>query len=77
MIEFSTYKKQSEYNEETQTCTTKIYYRKMDELEVLIKLLSFGPTIKVLAPDRFVHLLLYRLQKQLDWNNLQENNNLP
>lgn len=72
MIEFSTFKKQSEFNAETQTCTTKIHYRKMDELEVLIKLLSFGPTIKVLGPDRFVQLLLYRLQKQLAWNNLQQ-----
>lgn len=72
MIEFSAYKKQSEFNAEKQTCTTKIYYRKMDELEVLIKLLSFGPTLKVLGPDHFVKLLIYRIQKQLTWNNLHK-----
>lgn len=72
MIEFSTYKKQSEFHAETQTCKAKIYYRKMDELEVLIKLLSFGPTLKVLGPDRFVQLLLYRIQKQLAWNKLKK-----
>lgn len=72
MIEFSAYKKQSEFNAEAQTCKAKIYYRKMDELEVLIKLLSFGPTLKVLRPERFVQLLLYRIQKQLAWNKLRK-----
>lgn len=66
MVEFSTHKKNSEFDENTQTCTTKIYYRKTDEIEVLIKLLSFGPTLKVLGPERFLKLLKYRIQKQYE-----------
>lgn len=65
MVEFSAYRKNSEFDDNTQTCTTKIYYRKTDETEVLIKLLSFGPTLKVLGPERFLKLFKYRIQKQL------------
>lgn len=66
MVEFSTYQKNSEFNEETQTCTTKIYYRKSDETELLIKLLSFGPTLKVLGSKRFISLIKTRIQKQYE-----------
>lgn len=66
MVEFSTYRKNSEFDDNTQTCTTKIYYRKTDEIEVLIKLLSFGPTLKVLEPERFLKLFKYRIKKQYE-----------
>ena len=66
MIEFSTYRKESEFDDNTKICTTKIYYRKSDEIEVLIKLLSFGPTIKVLGPENFLKLIKYRIQKQIE-----------
>ncbi len=66
MVEFSTYRKNSEFDENTKSCKTKIYYRKTDEIEVLIKLLSFGPTLKVLGPERFLKLFKYRIQKQYE-----------
>ncbi len=66
MVKFSTYRKNSEFDDNTQTCTTKIYYRKTDEIEVLIKLLSFGPTLKVLGPERFLKLFKYRIKKQCE-----------
>ncbi|MCR5260911.1 MAG: hypothetical protein K6C94_03660 [Candidatus Gastranaerophilales bacterium] len=66
MVEFSTYRKNSEFDDETQTCKTKIYYRKADETEMVIKLLSFGPTLKVLGSERFVKLFKYRLQRQYE-----------
>lgn len=66
MVEFSTYRKNSEFDDNTQTCTTKIYYRKTDEIEVLIKLLSFGPTLKVLGSERFLKLFKYRIKKQYE-----------
>ena len=68
MVEFSAYRKNSEFDDDTQTCTTKIYYRKTDEIEVLIKLLSFGPTLKVLGTERFLEMLKYRIQKQYELN---------
>lgn len=66
MVEFSSYRKESEFDDSKEICTTKIYYRKTDEIEVLIKLLSFGPTLKVIGPERFLKLLKYRIQKQYE-----------
>ena len=39
-------------------------YRREDETELLIRILSFGPTIKVTAPDSFIRLIRQRLNKQ-------------
>lgn len=64
MIEFSTYKKQSVFNEEKQICKTSIYYKKSEETEILMKILSFGPTLKVLFPSSFIDLIREKLYKQ-------------
>ena len=64
MVEFSSYRKYSEFDSTTNICRTEIFYRKTEELEILIKLLSFGPVLRVLGPERFLRLFLYRLQKQ-------------
>ncbi len=66
MVEFSSYRKNSEFCDKTQTCTTKIHYRKTDETEVLIKLLSFGPTLKVLGPEPFLNLFTQRIRRQCE-----------
>lgn len=42
----------------------KLYYDPDDETELLIRVLSFGPVLKVLAPTDFVNLLKERLSKQ-------------
>lgn len=64
MVEFSTYKKRSEFDGKTSICTSKIYYRKIDETEILIKLLSFGPALKVLGPKDFKKQFVARIEKQ-------------
>ena len=66
MVEFSSYRKNSAFDDKTQTCTTKIHYRKTDETEVLIKLLSFGPTLKVLGPEPFLDLFTRRIRRQCE-----------
>ena len=43
----------------------KLRYDKEDETELLIRILSFGPMLKVTAPDSFIDLIRHRLQKQL------------
>ena len=48
------------------TYLVTIYYDKFDETEILIRILSFGPMIKVTAPDKFVELVKERLIKQLE-----------
>ena len=42
----------------------KLLYDKNDETELLIRVLSFGPILEVVAPSSFVSLIQDRLQKQ-------------
>lgn len=64
MVEFSSYEKQSEYDAATRTCTVKLWYQQDDETEVLIRLLGFGPVIRVLGPGRFVTQMRERVLRQ-------------
>lgn len=40
-------------------------YNKSDETEMVIRILSFGPLLRVQEPAGFIELLRKRLQKQL------------
>lgn len=42
----------------------KLTFHKDDETEILIRVLSFGPLVKVKSPDRFIALLKERLSNQ-------------
>lgn len=42
----------------------KLRYDKEDETELLIRVLSFGPVLEVIAPDSFINLIKDRLAKQ-------------
>ena len=42
----------------------EINYSKDDETELLIRILSFGPTVKVMEPENFIDLIKERLQNQ-------------
>lgn len=64
MVEFSSYEKQSEYDEATKTCTVKLWYQRDDETEVLIRLLGFGPVARVLSPKHFVDQMRERVLRQ-------------
>ena len=66
MVEFSSYEKQSEYDEETKSCIVKLWYQRDDETEVLIRLLGFGPVVRVLGPERFVAQVRERVLRQED-----------
>lgn len=65
MVEFSSFEKQSEYDADTNACLVKLWYQKDDETEVLIRLLGFGPVVRVLGPARFVRQLRERIDKQM------------
>lgn len=43
----------------------KLWYQRDDETEVLIRLLGFGPVVRVLGPARFVRQLRERIDKQM------------
>ena len=42
-------------------------YDKDDETEMVIRILSFGPMIKVVQPEHFINLIKERLRKQKSW----------
>ncbi|MDR0964249.1 MAG: WYL domain-containing protein, partial [Clostridium sp.] len=44
----------------------KLWYDREDEIELLIRVLSFGPMLKVISPERFIEKLKSRLQKQIE-----------
>lgn len=64
MLNFSNHEKRTEYDEEQDCYFSWIYYDKADETELLIKLLSFGPVIKVLEPEGLVAQIKQRVARQ-------------
>lgn len=64
MLHFASFKKQTEYIPENNTYLCYIYYDENDELELLIRILSFGPVIKVLSPESFLNLIRKKLTEQ-------------
>ena len=64
MIEFSTYKKENLFDEETGECTTTFYYHTEEKHEVINKILSFGVSVKVLSPSSVIEELKARINKQ-------------
>lgn len=64
MIQFAHFEKRTEYDVDTDTYTCVIQYDPMDETELLIRILSFGPTVRVLAPAAFRGLMRERVDAQ-------------
>lgn len=67
MMEFAELERVSEFDDESKECTVTMKYDAMDETEILIRILSFGPVVEVLQPDDFREQIAYRigLQRQL------------
>lgn len=64
MLHFAHFEKRSEKMDDRRYKIT-IYYDGGDETELVIRILSFGPMVKVLEPDRMVSLIKARLRKQM------------
>ena len=45
-------------------CTMTLHYDKEDETEILIRVLSFGPMLRVVKPVAFINLIKSRLLDQ-------------
>lgn len=67
MLKFADYEKHTVYDEERGVYTCSIYYDIQDETELLIDLLSFGPVIRVLGPERLVQKIRERVTRQHRW----------
>ena len=72
MVEFSAYEKHSEYDNKTEICTVRLWYQRDDETEVLIRLLGFGPVVRVLEPEPFVAQIRERVRRQQEllWGSM-------
>lgn len=66
MLQFAAYQKETEYDEPSNTYLCRIYHDPTEETELLIRVLSFGPTVRVLEPASFVAQIKERIQRQLD-----------
>jgi predicted DNA-binding transcriptional regulator YafY len=71
MLQFASWEKLTEYDEEKDNYLCKIFYDKQDETELLIRILSFGPVIKVLGPEGFLNQVKERIRRQyqLNWGD--------
>ncbi len=68
MLHFSDLEKETERLGERHYRIT-LKYRQGDETEILIRILSFGPVLRVIEPEAFLGLIRERLKKQ---KNLKE-----
>lgn len=64
MLHFSCYEKRMERLGDSGKYLCSLFYRKNDETELLIQVLSFGPVIKVLGPEGFLQQVQYRVRRQ-------------
>ena len=64
MVQFASYEKRTRYDDERDKYICSIYYDCGDETELLIRLLSFGPVVRLLSPDGLVEQLRQRIEKQ-------------
>ena len=64
LMHFSDLAKETERLDDTHYLLT-VFYDKNDETEMVYRVLSFGPTMKVREPECFVELLKERLKEQM------------
>lgn len=63
MLHFAHFEKQAEKTGENKYLL-KLWYYENDETEIVIRVLSFGPYVKVIEPESFVNLIKERLISQ-------------
>ncbi|MCL2530035.1 MAG: WYL domain-containing protein [Coriobacteriia bacterium] len=68
MLQFASYKRQTVYDQKRDIYTCSIWYDSADETELLIRILSFGPVLQVVGPQRFLEQLKTRISRQLTLN---------
>ena len=63
LLEFACYRKQAERMDDSRY-KVRLWYDKSDRTEMLIRILSFGPVVKVISPESFIEEIRERLSKQ-------------
>lgn len=67
LSEFSPWKKRCQYNRATGLYTLTIYYQKQDAVDLVVRLLGYGSTIRILDKDSLIYKLYTdRIDKQIE-----------
>ena len=66
MTEFASYEKHAVCDPETGEYTAELIYDTIDETELLIRLLSFGPVIEIIGPKELREEAAKRVKRQYD-----------
>ena len=66
MLQFAAYDKQTVFDEETGRYLCDIDYDPLEETELLIRILSFGPVLEVLGPEAFLAQVRERVRMQIE-----------
>ncbi len=64
LMEFASFEKRTERIDDSGECIVQLWYDRGSETEILIQLLSFGPTLEILAPARLRKLARERIVRQ-------------
>ena len=72
MMQFASYERQTEYDRERDVYTCRLWFDPADETELLIRVLSFGPVVKVLGPENFLRQVKERIGRQLERNSQED-----
>lgn len=67
MTQFAFYEKETWADPDGAGHFCRLRYQTDDESELLIRILSFGPVLRVLGPDAFVAQVRERIQRQMQW----------
>jgi len=68
MLQFASFERQTEYDRDRDIYTCRIWFDPADETELLIRVLSFGPVVKVLGPEDFLSQMKERINNQIRRN---------
>ena len=63
MMQFSVYEKITEKLDDN-TYRVSLTYEAEDEIDIIIRVLSFGPNLKVVGPESFIKQIKSRLEMQ-------------
>ena len=66
MLEFASYEKHTVRDLESGEYTVELWYDEYDETELLIRLLSFGPVIEILGPEKLRGQARERIRRQYE-----------
>lgn len=64
LMEFAAYEKRTEREEGSKVVKVKLWYDKNDETEILIRLLSYGPTLEIVGPPDMRRKAAERVHRQ-------------